>query len=74
MISVLALLCSLWFLALGWAWVYFINIVFVFPIAILGFILWRKSNKEKTTLLNRITGIILLTALATSLGSLVLYR
>jgi hypothetical protein len=74
MISVLALLCSLWFLALGWAWVYFINIVFVFPIAILGFIFWRKSKNIKPTVLNRITGIIFLIGLLTSLSALILYR
>jgi hypothetical protein len=37
--NILALICSIWFLLLGWYWAWLINVIFVFPLAIVGFIL-----------------------------------
>lgn len=37
--TILSLIFGLWFLALGWLWVYLFNVVFVFPLALIGFVL-----------------------------------
>jgi len=70
--NILALICSIWFLLLGWFWAWLINVIFVFPVAVVGFILWclgRGSTKPK---LNRIVGWLLLAGLTATLGSLLL--
>lgn len=41
--NILALICAIWFLLAGWIWIYWINVVFVFPFAIAGFFLWRRG-------------------------------
>lgn len=40
-----AIICGTWFLATSWAWVYFINIRFSFPVAIVGLFLWSRAKK-----------------------------
>ena len=70
-INICALLCAVWFLLLGWVWVYFANIIFVFPVAILGFFLWRKGRSVEKKKLNKIVGWVFLAGIVSSLGSLV---
>jgi hypothetical protein len=72
--SIIALVCSLWFLLLGWMWVYFFNVIFAFPIAILGVVLWRSGKATSATLIHKITGIIFLIGSLACVGSLLLYR
>lgn len=67
---ILALVFSLWFLLAGWIWVYYINIIFVFPFAIIGFILWRRERNQKASKLNVVTGWALVTGLIVSIVSL----
>lgn len=66
---VIAFACSVWFVLLGWMWVYFLNIVFVFPIAIVGFIFWRKGKTERKNLLHSATGILLIIGALISLAA-----
>jgi hypothetical protein len=72
--NVLAILCGLWFLLAGWMWVYFFNVIFVFPIAIAGFVLWRKGRADRKRTWNVVAGILLLAGLMTSIVSIFLYR
>ena len=69
--NVLALLCGVWFMLLGWVWTYYINLVFVFPFAIVGFFLWRMCRQSKS-FLNKIAGATLLAGLISSIGALIL--
>ena len=66
--NVLAFLCSIWFLLLGWLWTYWLNVVIVFPFAILGFFFWRAGRGADIKLLNKITGWILVAGLVSSVG------
>jgi hypothetical protein len=70
--NILALICSVWFLLLGWFWAWLINVIFVFPVAIVGLILWRLGRGSTKPILNRIVGWLLLAGLAATLGSLLL--
>ncbi len=70
--NIIALICGIWFLLLGWFWAWLINVIFVFPMAIVGFILWRLGRGSSKPLLNTIVGWLLLAGLITALGSLLL--
>jgi hypothetical protein len=70
--NILALICSIWFLLLGWYWGWLINVIFVFPFAIVGFIFWRLGRGSTKPKLNRIVGWLLSAGLVTTLGSLLL--
>jgi hypothetical protein len=70
-VNILALVCAVWFLLLGWMWVYFFNVILVFPFAIIGFFLWRKGRAAEKKLLNKVTGWMLLSGLVSSVGVLV---
>jgi len=69
--NILAFICALWFLFLGWIWVYFFNVVFVFPIAIAGFFLWRYGRKANHKLFNKIIGWMLVAGVVSSLAYLI---
>lgn len=43
-----ALLCSIWFLLTSYFWVYYINLVFSFPIGFLGLVFWNIGRKKET--------------------------
>jgi hypothetical protein len=72
--NLLALLCGIWFVLLGWAWVYWFNVVFVFPVGIIGVVLWQKGRHSEHYVLNRIAGGLLILGLLSSLGTLLIYR
>ncbi len=67
-----AVICGLWFLLSGWVWTYLVNLVFAFPFAIIGFILWRAGRTSEQKLLNQIAGWLLLGGLILSLVALVI--
>lgn len=69
--NLLAFICALWFLLMGWVWVYYFNVVFVFPLAIAGFFLWRYGRKANHKLFNKIIGWMLVAGVACSLGFLI---
>jgi len=66
-----ALLCALWFLIVGSIWTYYINIVVGYPVAILGFFLWRRGRTAENKKLNRVVGWLLMAGLILSIGILV---
>ncbi|HQZ26871.1 MAG: hypothetical protein KA250_11010 [Verrucomicrobiales bacterium] len=70
--NILAIICGLWFLLAGWVWVYYINVVTVFPFAIAGFFLWRAGRAQEYKTLNRVAGWLLAGGLLVSLGALVM--
>ena len=56
-------------------WLYAANILFSYPFAILGFVLWKNTAKvEPQSRLNRVTIWMLGIGLFLSIGSLLLYR
>lgn len=70
--NILALICGIWFLLLGWFWAWLVNVIFVFPVAIVGFFLWRAGRGSAKPLLNRIVGWLMIAGLVATLGSLLL--
>jgi hypothetical protein len=72
--SIIALICSIWFVLFGSMWVYLANVVLVFPVAIVGFVLWRKSKPETKNLRYTITGALFLIGSIISVVALLLYR
>lgn len=40
-----AIICGMWFLATSWLWVYYANLIFSFPVALLGTFLWSRGRK-----------------------------
>ncbi len=71
--NILALICSVWFLLLGWFWAWLVNVILVFPVAIAGFFLWRSGRGSTKPLLNKIVGWLLISGLVTSLGALLMF-
>ena len=69
-LNILSILCGLWYIAFGWVWTYFANVLIVFPFAIIGFFLWRYGRKAERKVLNRIAGWLLVTGTVTSFGML----
>jgi len=70
--NILAILCGAWFLLAGWVWVYLVNVIIVFPFAIIGFFLWRAGRAAERKILNRVAGGLLAGGLLVSLVSLVM--
>lgn len=64
----IAILCGAWHIMLGWLWWWYLNVIFVFPVAILGAILWYLGRKADRKILNTIAGVMLLIGTAFSLG------
>ncbi len=69
--NILALVCAIWFMLTGWMWFYYINIILVFPFAIIGFFLWWQGRRAERKLLNKIVGWMLLAGLIISIGYLI---
>lgn len=40
-----AIICGTWFLVTSWFWVYFANLIFSYPVALLGMFLWSRGKK-----------------------------
>lgn len=71
----LALVCGVWFLLTSWAWPYLGNLVFSYPIGLLGLSLWlriRRANPESVA--NKWVGARLAAGLVSSIVALVLQR
>ena len=73
--SSLALLCATWFVLTAWFWTYFANLIFSYPVGLVGLLLWNKARvgapDDKK---NRLTITILAVGLAASVVSFFLYR
>lgn len=66
---------ALWFLLTGWMWVYFANLIFSYPIGIMGFFLWRRAHRaDPKNLLSKITFGIYIASLLISILAVFLYR
>ena len=72
--DIVALFFAIWFLLTSWMWTYFVNLMFSFPIGIMGFFLWKKANAANPgTVLNRITLGIYIAGLVASIAALFLF-
>lgn len=40
-----SIICGTWFLVTGWVWPYFANLMFSYPVALLGLFLWSRGKK-----------------------------
>lgn len=40
-----SIICGTWFLVTGWVWAYFANLMFSYPVALLGLFLWSRGKK-----------------------------
>lgn len=68
-----AIICGTWFLTTSWVWVYYTNLVFSFPVALLGLFLWSRGRKiNPGSRANPIAMWLLITGLATSAISFVI--
>jgi hypothetical protein len=72
-INIFSIVCATWYIAFGWVWVWLANVIFVFPIALLGLVLWFIGRKAINKKLNKIAGIMLITGTATSFGVALYY-
>jgi len=43
-LNIFAMLCALWFIATGWIWVYYVNLIISFPFAFIGLYCWKKGR------------------------------
>lgn len=72
--NVFALVCAIWLFATGWMWTYYINIVFSFPIGILGYFLWKRGKqKDPQSILNKMALSFLIGGSVTSIIALFLF-
>lgn len=69
-----AIICGTWFLATGWVWPYFANLVVSYPVALLGLFLWSRGRKLNPGSKAGVIVIVLLVAgLTLSLATLGFY-
>jgi len=56
----LTLISAIWFAISSMFWVYYLNLVFSFPVGIISFILWEKNNQTfKNTWKNKVVALFL---------------
>lgn len=68
-----AIICGTWFLATGWLWVYYFCLIFSYPVALLGLLLWSRGRKiNPGSKANPIAMWLLIAGLTTSLISFVI--
>jgi hypothetical protein len=72
--NIVALLCSIWFVLLSWAWVYLFNVIFVFPVGILGFVLWRLGRDSEYRVVSRVTAVLLAIGVVTSITAILMFK
>lgn len=72
--NILAALCAIWFVLLSWAWVYLFNVLFVFPVGIVGIVLWLKGRDSEYKTLHRVTAVLFVAGLLSALTSIFLFR
>ena len=70
-----AVVCGVWFLLTGWMWPYLVNLVFSYPVAIIGFFLWYFGRKIAPGKRLNLAAISLLAAgFIGSIGALFMFR
>lgn len=42
---IIAIIFALWFVAVGWVWVYYVNIIYAMPFGIAALLIWFKLKK-----------------------------
>lgn len=72
-INIISIACAAWYIAFGWVWAWLANVIFVFPIALLGLVLWIIGRKAINKKLNKIAGIMLIIGTVTSFGAILYY-
>jgi len=72
-LNILSILCATWYIAFGWFWAWLANIIFVFPFAIIGLVLWFFGRKAENKKLSKAAGIMLIIGTVTSFGALLLF-
>jgi hypothetical protein len=73
-LNITSLLCGVWFLATSWAWVWLINVLFSFPVGILGMILWYFGKRyDDQNRLNKISLLLHGLGLASSIIAFLLF-
>ena len=73
-LNIVALICGIWFVLAGWLWVYFFNLIFVFPVALIGSICWYKGRNSGKKILNRVAGATLVLGHIISVGAMFFYQ
>jgi hypothetical protein len=69
--SWVSLVCAFWFLITSWIWVYYFNLILSFPVGLLAFYLWNRSEKRT---IDRITVSFLAAGSLISLVTLYLLK
>lgn len=72
-LNIISIICAAWYILCGWMWWWYMNIVFVFPFAIISFILWLIGRKAEKKGLNKTAGIMLIIGTVTSFGVLLFF-
>lgn len=72
--NIVALICSLWFALLSWAWVYLFNVLFVFPVAIVGFVFWRMGRGDDYMVMHKITLWLFVFGVVSAVGVILFLR
>ena len=70
-----ALLCGVWFLLTGWMWPYLANLVFSYPVALVGIVLWYFGRKiDPGSRLNNAAIALLVVGFVCSVVAIFLFR
>ena len=70
-LNIFAKICALWFIATGWMWVYYMNLVISFPVALVGLYCWYKVRNPVTpSPMSRIVFWLYIVGMIVTLGSL----
>jgi uncharacterized membrane protein len=72
-INIASIICAAWYIGFGWFWAWLANVLFVFPIALIGFVLWIVGRRAENKKLNKAAGIMLIIGTVTSFGTLLFF-
>lgn len=73
-LNIISILCAAWYIFFGWMWWWYMNLFFVFPFAILGFVLWIFGRKAENKGLSKAAGIMLILGTVTSFGAIFYFK
>jgi hypothetical protein len=73
--NIFALLCGIWFVLTGWMWLYAANLIFSYPVAVLGLLFWSRARKlGSRSLLGRVALWFHIAGLVASISAIFIYK
>jgi hypothetical protein len=69
--NIIAAVCAIWFLLTSWLWAYLANLLFSYPVGIIGGVFWWLGRPTEKKVLNKVVGWIFVLGVVVSLAVLI---